>query len=112
MIKDTGCINLSHFPGRPRTVRTNGNILKMEQCLAQKKQVSTRRLAAEMNISRRSAQRILREDLGCFPYKKTKQLKLTDLQKRKRIKFPNSVLNHYIKEETRKWLFTDEKYLI
>jgi hypothetical protein len=72
--------------------------------------VSSRRLAAEMNISRTSARRILREDLGCFPYKKIKQPKLTDLQKRKRVKFANRVLNHYNKEDTKKWLFTDEKY--
>jgi len=38
-----------------------------------------RRLAAEMNISATSARRILREDLDCFPYKKIKQPKLTDL---------------------------------
>ena len=46
-----------------------------------KKTISTRRLTAEMNISRISAQRMLRKDLGCFPYKKIKQPKLSDLQK-------------------------------
>jgi len=110
MLNKTGSINLSHSPGRPRTVRTKANISKVKCRLAQKKRVSTRRLTAELDISKTSAQRILREDLGCFPYKKIKQRKLTDLQKRKRVKFVNWVLNNYTREDIKKWLFTDEKY--
>ena len=110
MINHNGSINLSYSPGRPRTARTKANVLKVKHRLQQKKRVSTRRLAAEMSISATSARRILREDLGCFPYKKIKQPKLTDLHKRKRVKFANWVLNNYTKEDTKKWLFTDEKY--
>jgi transposase len=88
MMKNTGSINLSYSHGRPRTVRTKSNISKVKSRLAHKKRVSKRRLAAEMNISRRSAQRILREDLGCFPYKKIKQPKLTDLQKKRGLSLP------------------------
>ena len=109
MIKDTGSISLSHSPGRPRTARSKTNILKAKRRLKQKKRVSTRRLAVDLNVSRRSAQRILRVDLGCFPYKKIKQPKLTDLQKNKRVKFANWVLNNYTKDDTKRWLFTDEK---
>ena len=32
------------------------------------------------------------------------------LKKNKRVKFDNWVLNNYSKEDTKKWLFTDEKY--
>jgi hypothetical protein len=114
MIGETGSIDRCYSPGRPRTIRTKNNIEKVKQRLAKKKKkkkkVSTRRLAAEMKISRRSVQRILCEDLGCFPYKKIKQPKLTDLRKRKRVKFAKWVLNHYSKQDTKKWLFTDEKY--
>jgi transposase len=109
-INKTGSIHLSHPPGRPRTARTKANISKVKHRLSQKKRVSTRLLAADMSISRTSVRRILHEDLGCFPYKKIKQPKLIDLQKRKRVKFANWVLNHYNKEDTKKWLFTDEKY--
>ena len=63
-----------------------------------------------MKISKSSIHRILREDLRCFPYKKIKQPKLTDLQKRKRIKFANWILNNYTKNDTTRWLFLDEKY--
>ena len=111
MIRETGSIDRCYSPGRPRTIRTKNNIQKVKQRLAKKKKkMSTRRLAAEMKILRRSVQRILREDLGCFPYKKIKQPTLTDLHKRKRVKFANWVLNHYSKEDTKKWLFTNEKY--
>ncbi|CAF4947754.1 unnamed protein product, partial [Rotaria magnacalcarata] len=110
MLNQTGSIDLSHSPGLPRTVRTKANISKVKYRLAQKKQISSRRLAAEINISRTSARRILREDLGCFPYKKIKQPRLTDLQKNKRVKFANRVLNHCTKNDTERWLFSDEKY--
>ncbi len=88
-IKSIGSINMSYSSGCPRTIRTKANILKVKSRLGQKRRVSTRRLAAEMKISSISAHRILRDDLDCFPYKKIKQPKLTDLQKRKRVKFVN-----------------------
>ncbi|CAF2076733.1 unnamed protein product [Rotaria magnacalcarata] len=59
MLNQTGSIDLSHSPGRPRTVQTKANISKVKYRLAQKKQISSRRLAAEINISRTSARRIL-----------------------------------------------------
>ncbi|CAF4250351.1 unnamed protein product, partial [Rotaria magnacalcarata] len=61
-VRNTGSIELSSPPGRPRTARTKANILKAKQHLDQKR-VSTRRLAAEMNISKSSIHRILRKDL-------------------------------------------------
>ncbi|CAF5144228.1 unnamed protein product, partial [Rotaria magnacalcarata] len=67
-VRNTGSIELSSPPGRPRTTRTKANILKAKQRLDQKR-VSTRRSAAEMNISKSSIHRILRKDLGCFPDK-------------------------------------------
>ncbi|CAF2089292.1 unnamed protein product, partial [Rotaria magnacalcarata] len=108
-VRNTGSIELSSPPGRPRTARTKANILKAKQRLDQKR-VSTRRLAAEMNISKSSIHRILRKDLDCFPYKKIKQPKLTDVQKKKRVKFENWVLNNYTKSDIARWLFSDEKY--
>ena len=81
MINTTSSIILSSPPSCSRTVRTRAAIVKVKNRLNQKKRVSTRKLAKEMNISRRSIQRILREGLGCKPYKKTKQSRLTNLQK-------------------------------
>ena len=89
MINTTGSITLSSPPGCSHTVRIKAAIVKIKNCLTQKKRVSTRKLAKEMNISRRNVKRILREDLGCKPCKKTTQPKLTNLQKNKRVKFAN-----------------------
>ena len=72
--------------------------------------MSTRRFAAEINISKRSVHRILREELGCFPYKKIKQPRLMNLQKTKRVKFANGVLNNYTRDDTKRWLFSDERH--
>ena len=88
MINSIGSIDLSSSPGRSHTARTKANILKAKQRLDQKR-LSARRLADEMKISKSSIHWILREDLHCFPYKKVKQSKLMDLQKRKKIKFSN-----------------------
>ena len=85
MMNTTGSITLSSPPGCPRTVRTKAAIVKVKNRLNQKKRVSKRKLAKEMNTSRRSIQRILREDLGCRPYEKTIQPKLTNLQKNNRL---------------------------
>ena len=102
MINNTDSINLSSPPGRPRLARTKANILKAKWRLNRKKQMSTRKLAVEMDISKSSVHRILREDLGCFLYKKIKQPRLTDIQKMKRVKFANWVLNNYTKDDIKK----------
>ena len=109
VINTTGSITLSSPPGCQSTVCTKAAIVNVKNRLNQKKRVSTRKLAKEMNTSRRSIQRILREDLECKPYKKTIQPKLTNLQKSKKVKFGNWMLNNYSKEDTKKWVFTDEK---
>ena len=99
MIKGTDSINLLKPPGRPRTIWTKANMQKAKLRLAQKKRASTRELVAEMCISRTSTRRILRKDLGYFPYKKIKQPKLTDLQKKKSVQFTNWVLNYFFKDD-------------
>jgi transposase len=68
MIDKTGSINLSFSSGCPCTARTNVNSNKVKQKL-QRKKVSTGKLALELGISSKSAHRILRNDLGCRPYK-------------------------------------------
>ena len=108
MINNIGSIDLSSSPDCSRTARTKANTLKSKLRIDEK-HLSTRRLADKMKISKSSIHRILRENLRCFPYKKVKQPKLTDLQTRKRIKFANWVLNNYTKNNTTRWLFSDEK---
>ena len=75
----TDSITLSSPPGHPRTIHTKAAIVKVKNRLNQKRRVSTRKLAKEINTSRRSLQRILREAFGCEPYKKSIQPKLSNL---------------------------------
>jgi len=108
MIDETGSINLSVSSGRPRTARTNANIKKVKQKL-QRKKVSTRGLVLDLGISHESARRILRDDLGCRPYKHVIEPALTEEQKEIRKKFANWVRTNFRKQETLKILFSDEK---
>ena len=61
MIRETGSINMTLSPGRPRTIRTKNIIQKINSRL---KRVSSRKLAEKLDISRTSVRRVLRNDLG------------------------------------------------
>ena len=63
MIRETGSIELSKSPGRSPTIRTKESIKKVKYCLNRKKKVTSRKLAVELNISRTSVRRILKNDL-------------------------------------------------
>lgn len=109
MISESGSISLSKSSGRLRTVRTKGAIQKVKNRLKRKASVSARKLALELEMSDRSMRRILRDDLGVRPYKKTVQPCLTGAQKAKRVQFVNWIRRHFRKEATMRILFFDEK---
>ena len=52
MIHETGPINMTVSPGRPRTIRTKNIIQKINNRLKRKKRVSSRKLVQELDISR------------------------------------------------------------
>ncbi|CAF4596493.1 unnamed protein product, partial [Rotaria socialis] len=108
-IRDTGCINLSKPPGRPRTIRTNANIQKVKHRLERRRTVSSRKLSREFGISRMSVRRVLKNDLGLHAYKVQNEPMLTDEHKEKRIQFANWIRTNFRKEDTMKILFSDEK---
>lgn len=109
MIAKKGAIELRHSPGRPRTVRTKETIRMVKRSLKRKKKPTIRKLAREIDIKKGSMHRILKNDLGCRPYKKRIEPLLTDGQKAKRIRFSNWIRNNYRKEDTLRILFSDEK---
>ena len=84
MICESGAIQLSTSSGRPRTIRTKQSIQKVKQRLTRKKKISTRKLALELDISRTSVRRILKDDLHLRSYKKVVEPLLTNEQKAKR----------------------------
>ena len=81
MIRQTGTISLSSPPGCPRLVRTKANIKKVKDRLRRKSRVSARKIATELDISRISVRRILKNDIGLRPYKKIMELSLSDDQR-------------------------------
>jgi hypothetical protein len=68
-VRDSGM--LIDKPTRPRAnpVRTPQNIAAVAENVRQRPRTSIRRRALELNISYTSTQRILRKDLGLWPYK-------------------------------------------
>ena len=62
MIRETGSIELSTSPGRSPIIRTKEPIKKVKHRLNRKKKVTNRKLAVELNISRTSVRRILKND--------------------------------------------------
>lgn len=109
LIRETGDIDLSKPPGGQRTARTNANFKKVKNILSKAKRTSARKMAKKLCISDRSVRRILHEDLKCSAYKIVKEPAITDLQKTKRVTFANWVLNNFNKDDTKNWLFSDEK---
>ena len=73
MIRQTGIISLSSSPGCPHLVRTTANIKKVKD-----------RLSTELDISRISVRRILKNNMGIRSYKKIIEPSLSDDQRVKR----------------------------
>ena len=71
--------------------------------------MTSRKLAVELNISRTSVRRILKNDLLLRLYKKIVEPLLIGEHKEKRKEFSNSVRTCFRKEDTMKILFSDEK---
>jgi len=108
-IRDTGTITLSKSTGRQRTIRTKAAIKKIKHRWERRKSVSSRKLARELSISRRSVQRMLRDDLGLRAYKILNEPLLTNEHKEKRIKFANWIRTNFRKDDTMRFVFSDEK---
>ena len=84
MIRETVSMSMITSPDRPHTIRTKNMIQKINSRLKRKKRVSSRKLAQELDISKTSVRRVLRNDLGLWPYKKRIVPLITHTEKSKR----------------------------
>ena len=109
MIRDTGKITLFKSAGRLRTVRTAANIQKVKHRHDRLQVFSYHKIARDLRISRISAQRILKDDLKLKSYRIKVQPKISEDQKAKRLKFANWIRTNFRKEDTLRFLFSDEK---
>ena len=109
MIDQTGTVSSSRSPGCPRIIRTSTTIEKVKNRLKGGGRVSARKLSKELKLSRTSIQRILKDDLRCFPYKIIIKPFLTDAHKAERKWFANWVRSNFRREQTMPILFSQEK---
>jgi len=103
-------IDLEKPPGRPKDVRTKNVIRKVKERLKMKPRQSARTLAKRLDVSQRSMNRIIKDDLHLHAYRVTIEPKLSDLHKKQRLSFAYWVRKNLRIEDHRKILFTDEKY--
>ncbi|KAG0438929.1 hypothetical protein DMUE_2787 [Dictyocoela muelleri] len=91
--KETGTTVDKRRCGRPRSVKTEVSTRAVSISVADRPTTSTRKRYTQFTMSRRSLQRILKEDLKYHPYKiqLTQELQLTDYQKR--LDFAQTFLN-------------------
>ena len=108
-IRETGRIVLFQSKGRPKTIRTATAIRKVKNRHDRWKVFSCRKVARDLGISRTSVQRILKDDLNLKPYSRKIQPKISQDQKVKRLKFANWIRTNFRKEDTLKFVFSDEK---
>lgn len=104
--------------GRKRTARSDENVQKATDLLQLNNHTklrngvpgsSSRKLAPKLGVSRRSAQRILKKDLGLKPWKKQERQKLNDAQKEKRLGRATTLKERFAEGLHRQILFSDEK---
>lgn len=108
-LRQVGFVQLHASTGRKRTIRTRETIQKAKRFLKTKASRSVRKLARKLGTSYGTARNILKHDLGCKPYKVVKVPKLSEAQKRSRVKFSNWLRHKFAKNDTLNFVFSDEK---
>src|SRR5690348_3285259 len=110
--RETGSIADRPRTGRPRTARTPERIKAVRARIRRNPRRSQRRLASHMGVSRRSIQRILKEDLGLTPYKRRKVHGLSTQQRRTRLERSKALLQRYDEFDVQRIVFSDEKLFV
>lgn len=111
-LRETGSLEDRLRSGRPRTVRTKKRIRRIRAKIRRNPGRSQRKLAAEEGTSRRSIQRILKDDLKLIPYKKRLRHGLSEKQREERVKRSKKLLKRYGQKAVKKIIFSDEKLFI
>ena len=95
--------------GRPRSVRSQNVVNAVRERVRRNPLRKQKRLAMEMNISRRSMSRILREDLQLGAYRRCVSHLLTPKLKEIRLERCKKLLKRFKNNGHRRILFSDEK---
>jgi len=92
--------------GRPRSVRTPKVIAKVRERIRRNSARSSRRMAAQLNLTTTSVHRVLKNDLGLCPYKQSKAQEIPIKAKDKRAARAKLLLSQH---DFSNIMFTDEK---
>lgn len=103
---ETGSLQDRVRSGRPRSVRTSAMVKAVRERVRRNPQRSQRKLAGQLGISRRSVQRVLKNDLRLRPYKRCKRQALTAAAMEKRLVRCRQLLQRHGDDAI---LFSDEK---
>lgn len=100
--------------GRPKSVRTPTNIDRVDELICSQegnigKHLSTRRISAELNISRTSVRRIAKEDLNLTSFRRVPAQIISDAVRQKRLERSSALLRRLKVRDTKRVFFTDEK---
>ena len=100
--------------GRPKSARSASNIAKVQQVICSQEDApgtskSTRQVAAEVGISRRSVGRIAKHDLQLSSFKRMPVQVITNATKHKRLTRCQALLRHLTMQKAKTVFFTDEK---
>lgn len=108
----TGDIKIKKKTGRTRTVRTPELVKKVRACINRNCARSCRKLASTYGVSRRSMQRILKDNLNMTAYKKRKIHGITAAQIKKRYDRTYELRRRYADDDVKNIIFSDEKLFV
>lgn len=106
--EETGSTLNKRVPGRRRSARIGENIERVRVSVRQEPNISTRKRAAALNVSRSSLLRILHKDLHMHPYKLQLVQELQPRDHANRLLFANEIMNRF--PEVDNILFSDESH--
>lgn len=108
-LSETGFTKDRPRSGRPRSIRTPALKRKVYHRLRRNPQQSANKLARQLNTSSTSIRRIIREDIGLYPYKKRQVFGLTADKKKKRFDRAKVLIERFANSGFENLVFSDEK---
>lgn len=107
--RDTGSVARRQGSGRKKSATSPEMVRKVKKRLERNPRRSARKMASELNISRCSVQRILKNELKTKPLKFQKVQDLTDAQKKVRLTRAKELLRLAESGQLPNLVFSDEK---
>lgn len=107
--KELGTVDIQKKTGRKRFVRTKNLIKCVREKIRRNRHRSAEKLAQEHNISRSTMRRVLKDDLGMTPFKKSRGHGLTVKNKETRVVRCKELLRRHA---TSNIVFSDEKLFL